>query len=161
MDGLAKKLNIANYEGWYSVQRKTFLENGGSGLLEKYNGSKSKLLQSIYSEYQHIFKNTTYILWYKWDVMKFDTLPHGYFNSLSNQRVFMDELTKELKITNISELYSVTRQQLIQHGAAGLLSKYQHSPKRLLKTIYPEYLEKKTRQKMITAVVSSTYWAGF
>ncbi len=51
MDELAKKLNIIDKEEWYKITIKTIQQNGGSGLLSKYNGSPRKLLTTVYPEY--------------------------------------------------------------------------------------------------------------
>ncbi len=51
LDHLAKKLNITCQDGWYNVTYQTLKQHGGKKLLDKYNGSPSKLLQTVYSEY--------------------------------------------------------------------------------------------------------------
>ncbi len=51
MENLAKRLNIRDQEGWYSLTLNTLKQNGGYGLLQKYNGSPSKLLTNVYPEY--------------------------------------------------------------------------------------------------------------
>ncbi len=51
MESLAKALNIQDTEGWYHVTKKTIEEHGGGGLLSQYDGSPSKLLQSVYPKY--------------------------------------------------------------------------------------------------------------
>ncbi len=51
MDGLAKKLNITDYQSWYAVSNAVIRSNGGGGLLHKFNGSPTKLLQHVYPEY--------------------------------------------------------------------------------------------------------------
>ncbi len=51
MNELGKKLNIRDYEGWYSVTTKMIEDYGGVGLLDKYNWSRKRLLQSVFPEY--------------------------------------------------------------------------------------------------------------
>ncbi len=65
LNALGLKLNIQNAEGWYKVTSTTLKENGGSGLLEKYKGSVSKLLTTIYPEYHrlHISIIIVYTTW--------------------------------------------------------------------------------------------------
>ncbi len=51
VENLSKKLNISSKEGWYAITKATVQQHGGYGLLQKHNGSVSKLL-SIVPEYQ-------------------------------------------------------------------------------------------------------------
>ncbi len=60
MDDLAKKLNISSHGGWYSVRGADLKRNGGWGLLQKYNGSTSKLLMTIYPEYPLMMREYSY-----------------------------------------------------------------------------------------------------
>ncbi len=48
---LAKKLHIVDHVGWYTLTCATLRKHGGSRLLEKYNGSPSKLFSTIFPEY--------------------------------------------------------------------------------------------------------------
>ncbi len=53
MDALAQKLDIKAASDWFRVTEKMIHENGGGGLLTTfYNGSLSKLLSTVYPEYQ-------------------------------------------------------------------------------------------------------------
>ncbi len=54
MDKLSKSLGITNMEGWYTVTRSMLIQHGASGLLQKYKDSPSKLITSVYPEYQRI-----------------------------------------------------------------------------------------------------------
>ncbi len=51
MDDLAKKLNVKSKEQWYHVTAKEMQQQGATSLLNQYNNSPSKLLQSVYPEY--------------------------------------------------------------------------------------------------------------
>jgi hypothetical protein len=51
MNQLATKLNITSLDGWYNITGKYITNNGGGGLLKRYEGSISKLLSAIYPEY--------------------------------------------------------------------------------------------------------------
>ncbi len=68
------------------------------------------------------------------------TAPHpkGYW-SYPVQRSFMDELAKKLKITEQDSWYNIKWSTLIQNGAGTLLTKYNGSTFKLLKSVYPEY----------------------
>jgi hypothetical protein len=48
---LAKRLKVENYEDWYNVGYTDILPLGARGLLDRYDGSLSKALVTIYPEY--------------------------------------------------------------------------------------------------------------
>ncbi len=141
MDELAKELNIKDREDWYKVSSTTLQQNGAYRLLvQKYNGSPSKLLQAVYSQYLHRFTvTTTSCQKYSWDITKFAQLPRGYWNDIANQRSFILDLAKKLNITAPESWYQITAGSIRQHGGAGLLSKYNGSLGALLRSMYPEY----------------------
>ncbi len=63
MDELSKSLKIKDQTGWYAVKVNQLQEQGGGALLNKYNGSLCKLLQTVYPEYlDNIYLLTTVLL---------------------------------------------------------------------------------------------------
>lgn len=50
MDELSKKMNIKYKEEWFRISPKKLNQEAGV-LMEKYNNSLEKLLQTIYPEY--------------------------------------------------------------------------------------------------------------
>ncbi len=52
MDLIAKKLSITEYDGWKHVTKTVIERNGGAGLVRRYNGSMTKLLETVYPEHQ-------------------------------------------------------------------------------------------------------------
>ncbi len=52
----------------------------------------------------------------------------------------MDALGKKLKVDSMEDWYRITRKRFQLYGGGGLLSKYNDSFIKLLKTVYPEYL---------------------
>ncbi len=65
----------------------------------------------------------------------------GKWESITNQRAFMDDLAKKLNITNIEEWYNITGKIMRQYGGFELLRMYNNSTKTLLSSVYPEYLQ--------------------
>ncbi len=79
--------------------------------------------------------------------------PHRYWNDLGNQRKFFDTLAKKLSIhekcmrsslflciTSPESWYRVTKQDVMDHGGGGFLTKYYRSSViRALATVYPTY----------------------
>jgi hypothetical protein len=49
-DKLAIKLNITNPENWYNVTVNDIVQNGGSGILKRYNSSLIRALTLVYPE---------------------------------------------------------------------------------------------------------------
>jgi hypothetical protein len=45
---LGKHLGFKNSNDWNNIKKSQIMENGGSGLLDKYGGSPNKLLMSVY-----------------------------------------------------------------------------------------------------------------
>ncbi len=148
MDEITKRLNITYPEQWYKISHSTLRNIGAYGLIEKYNGSLPKLLQSVYPEYPSVSSLYASNLQYSWDTSKFRShLAIGYWNNLTNQRNFMEELAKKLNITEKESWYKVTSTVLLQHGANSLLTKHNGSLRRLLKTVFPEYPGTRMRER--------------
>ncbi len=89
-----------------------------------------------------ITNDSAYSFIYQWDHSKFmDVLavPKGYWDVLSNQRSFLDNLAKKLNISSPEGWYYLTCTTFRKHNGTGLLSKYDNSPRKLLQAVYPEY----------------------
>jgi hypothetical protein len=69
---------------------------GGSGLVDRYNGSLYELLSSVYSENE----------WLPW---LFVNVPVNFWGDIENQRVFVNWVAKELNIHKMSDWYNVTQ----------------------------------------------------
>ncbi len=80
---------------------------------------------------------------YNWDPSKFQARrSSGHWDSVSNQRMFLEELVKKLHLKDKSGWYTVSKKTLTEHGGDGLLHKYHGSFRKLLTTVYSEYLRK-------------------
>ncbi len=66
-------------------------------------------------------------------------MPPHHWNSVANQRAFMDELAKKLNIKSPTDWYKVTRGTFTQYGGDGLLQRYHSSFYKLLSSVYAEY----------------------
>ncbi len=141
MDMIAQKLHITDQHGWYKVKTSTLKKHGiPSWLVKHYKGSLTKLLASVYPEYRSYISLTVSFCIYNWDLTKFSAVPSGYWDSLPNQRTFLDDIAKKLNIKSESDWYQVRRNTLFEHGACGLLvHKYGGSRIKMLQTVYPEY----------------------
>ncbi len=140
MDAIAKKLNISHPDGWYKIKGDTLRQHGAKTVLDNYyNGSISKLLTKVYPEYEIVSNNSCRV---PWDMEKFRKcsrlVKQGHWSDRSNQRKFMDDLAKRLRITDPDGWYSVSYDTVCKHGGSGILSySYGGSVYKLLKAVYP------------------------
>jgi hypothetical protein len=109
MDWASKELKIHEMNDWYKVSYKVTLPlilklkiqdlcdiGGGSLLNSKYNASPLQLLSDIYPEYN----------WLPW---KFAVrCPRNFWESVENQRKFMDWAGKQLNVKEMSDWYKVS-----------------------------------------------------
>ncbi len=139
LEVIAKKLHITDHEEWYEMTTTKLRQNGGSALVAQH-GSLSKMLTTVYPEYPIFPYWLDYFLMYNWDLSKFTHVPRKYWDDLSNQRSFIDQLAKKLNVTSLEDWYKVNYSTLQQHGASGLLAlKYGYSFRKLLTKLYPQY----------------------
>ena len=128
--GLAKQWGMkeGDMEAWYKVSYRSLLDNGGSGLLRRYNDSTSALISAAFPEYN-------------WEPMKFLKSPQHYWSNKENQRIFMDDLSKKLgfKEGDREPWYKVSHKTLNENGGSGLLAQYHGSYPDVLKGVFPEF----------------------
>ena len=127
MDYIGKKLEYKSMDDWYNLTKGHIIENGGGTLLEKYNGSPSKLLMSVYPEYN-------------WILFKFDTVPKNYWDDINNQKEYLDWLGNQLNYKSMDDWYKIRGKDIEENGGKGLLSKFNCSPTSLLKSAYPNHI---------------------
>jgi len=133
-------------EMWYKVDKQLLIDNGGKVLLGLYGGSLAALLKAVFPN--RTFDETKF---------RFSKVPKGYWDSLKNQRLFLENLLRDLKALRgggggggggegkekekeeVEEVwYSLTTQLLIDRGGAVLLKKYNNSLSLMLSTLFPE-----------------------
>jgi len=124
LESIGKKLNIEKWEDWYSISKSNIIRNGGAGLLDKYGGSPSKLISSV-------FKSK-----FNWNISHFESLPHNYWNDPQNQYDKLESIGKKLKIEKWEDWYSISQSDIIKNGGVGLLYKYCNSPSKLITTVF-------------------------
>jgi hypothetical protein len=131
MNWLGNELGFKQMDDWYQITGKIIEENGGVGLLQKYNNSLIEVIESIYPNY-------------KWLPWKFDQMIRGYWNQMENQTEFMNWLGKELGFKTLDDWYKVSHKDIQEKGGEGLLNKYGRSTFNLLSSIYPQHTWSKT-----------------
>jgi hypothetical protein len=125
IDWLGSALGFKEMEAWYHITLKEIIQHRGSFLInDKYYGSPSKLIQSVYPSHE-------------WLIWRFDIVPKGYWNSLENQKQFMKWLEKKLHISNVKEWYRISMGDITRFSSRSLVDNY--SLAHLLSTIYPNH----------------------
>jgi len=119
--------NSSKLDIWYKVPNKTIIAHGGAGLLQHYKQSRSALLKAIYPSHP-------------WDLSRFSKVPQNHWDSIANQRAFMESMGKKLGINHEEQWYHVSNQTVIDNGGGGLLGEYGQSLSDLLQTVFPNYL---------------------
>ncbi len=78
------------------------------------------------------------------------------WDDISNQRSFMDNLSKKLSINDPIKWYKITMSAIQAHGGEPLLQKYDHSLGKLISSVYSEYTWDTT--KFASSIPSRRYW---
>eukprot|EP01118_Nematostelium_gracile_P010561 TRINITY_DN3656_c0_g1_i6.p1 TRINITY_DN3656_c0_g1~~TRINITY_DN3656_c0_g1_i6.p1 ORF type:complete len:404 (+),score=92.95 TRINITY_DN3656_c0_g1_i6:77-1288(+) len=123
---VGKKLGYKKMEDWYQISVKKLRHQNLGGLLLKYKGSPSNLLQTIFPEHH-------------FDIRKFSTVPNGYWGDINNQRAAIKQFGKEMGYKRMEDWYQTSAKKLEHRNLGGLLAKYNGSPSNLLQTIFPEH----------------------
>src|SRR5436309_2060124 len=101
----ATRKNISPKD-WYKVDIKNLDEKAAQIVTKEFRGSLYRALCTTFPE----------IDWHPW---KFEhhAVPAGFWQNVSNQRKFLDELGKEVGINQLDDWYSVMDVKfLYQHG---------------------------------------------
>jgi len=129
MSEFGKKLGFKENEreGWYKVSSRSFVANGGSGLLSHYDNSVYNLLLAVFPDFV-------------WDPLKFTKAPQKFWKEVANQKVYMDEVGRDLGIgsENMEGWYKVSNRDLLDRGGSRLLHQYGGSLLTVLSNIYPD-----------------------
>ena len=137
LDELSQKHSFTSMKEFtnYPKFKSIIFRNGGKQILLYYNFDVSKMLSTLYPEYQ-------------WDEPNnFQTqkkMNKGHWNSPENHRLFMNNLYDKLNLTAISDWDNVKLKIFRQHGGTAILKYYSWNFRSLLQALYPSYHWKKT-----------------
>jgi len=110
VDKAANKLGIKSIEDWYQVSTRQIIEIGGGSLLSCYEGSISRMISKVYSEYN-------------WKMWKFAKSPPNLWDDEKVVKDFLEYTSKQLYIKNLDDWYSIPKRSLEELGGGPLLSK--------------------------------------
>jgi hypothetical protein len=113
LEELGNKLGIRYMDDWYNITQKLIMENGGSSILQKYKGSPSKMLLSIYPNYP-------------WVLEKFRTkISEKYWENKNHRIDLIKNLTKKLQISDLNDWARISLLQISQiYGHMDVFKKY-------------------------------------
>lgn len=126
LDEIGKELGVSTLDDWYKIpasevrKRATFIGN-------HYSSSVITALTTIYPEHN-------------WDVLKFTSIPRGYWNNECHRRQRFDEILHELggvKSPSLNTWYRISRTQA--YKKAKFLHRHKLSLTKALTVLYPEH----------------------
>lgn len=118
---LAKRIGVEKTEDWAGVTtRHAAAEAGHQRALAPYGGS-------LYAALAHVYGNDA--------ALRRRKKPQGYWQVRENRMRFLEELGRELGVQEPHGWAAVSKRQLLQHGARGLLAHYSNSRTRALEDL--------------------------
>ena len=128
MDSLFTKFQLNSLEDWSNISKKKIIENGGQMLIKKYySRDMVKLFTSLYPNYPWKLSSTS-------NLSKFE-----YFQSIENQREFMNKLYKKFGLKSLDEWLKISIEKIRNKRGEFLLSYYANNIEKLLISIYPNH----------------------
>eukprot|EP01114_Cavostelium_apophysatum_P015049 TRINITY_DN4029_c0_g1_i1.p1 TRINITY_DN4029_c0_g1~~TRINITY_DN4029_c0_g1_i1.p1 ORF type:complete len:863 (+),score=120.67 TRINITY_DN4029_c0_g1_i1:176-2764(+) len=123
---IGMEFNIRSKKDWEKVKTEDLLSRGGAGLLNHYNGSLYKALQSLFPEDN-------------WTETDFKKVPTGYWSNPQHQKRFLELVAEELQIKDKAGWQNLKISQVLSKGGRGLLRIFDNSLYKLLANVFPEY----------------------
>ena len=111
LEWMSKQLGFQTINDWHKLTHEKFIRYGGSGLLSRYGNSPSKVLLSLYPNHN-------------WMMWKFERVPSGFWDSAKNKKLFLDWLSKELKLKQLDDWYRISVQEIRRMAPATPFRKY-------------------------------------
>jgi hypothetical protein len=142
LEDVYSDLQFTKLEDWYQVTAEKLLERpGGPSILRVFGFSPLKLLEAVYTHH-------------KWDPFKFKKSPQNIWTDNSNAKRLMDEIGQRLGVASPKDWYSISREQVAEHGGLSLLLRHSNSFYETLSAVYPEHTFEGWRFK----TVPRGYW---
>jgi len=126
MDKIAAEHAVEDAEGWKKVSFAAVVAAGGRGLLNRYNGSVTRLLQDTYPEDQLAHENVR------------SSVPKGHWESKEARRAFFDRVSSAHCVRCPEDWKAVTTQAIVDMGGGPVLERYGGSVFEALSDLYPE-----------------------
>ena len=128
LETLYYKHQFHSLDDWKTISRKKFIQLGGYRLLLSHSKDLFLLFSSLYPNFP----------WRRDDFIRKDT--HDYFNSIDNQRAFLNSLFHSFQLQNLTDWLKISRKKIIKNGGASLMLFYYNNDKmKLLSSLYPHF----------------------
>lgn len=128
LQDLSKKLGIKKMDDWYTITNQHIRQHGGRGLLKAYHDSHVELITKLFPDHK----------WQKW---KFVRTPHGYWESISNQRVFFEAISEKLpQVSFVDKWYPFTLRDLKEYKVPEQVLNSYKNVNEIMRTIFPEHV---------------------
>lgn len=111
LDSIGEKIGVKDGDltPWYTVSYKTLEDLGYNGLFDRYDKSRLNMLRTVYPEHE----------WLPW---KFKMLPLGTERGPELARRILDYVEVELRFSEPSDWYQVTKTDLRRLAVYNLIS---------------------------------------
>src|SRR5689334_18676447 len=102
-DWVMAQLGYKCMEDWYNVTVENIHKNGGGSLLNRYKGSPSLALQSVYPEHN-------------WELERSSHKPRNFWKNKENQKNLLDCLHNQFGHKCMEDWYNVTAEDIQKNG---------------------------------------------
>lgn len=147
---LGEKLGIKQLDDWYDVKKSDLLQIASNEFTDL---TKHKITKSPQSEEQWTTVHDLIIQFgslsnaliqafpeHVWEISKFQKVQQGYWKDHTNHRKFLEDIASDLGVKTWTDWYSVTREEIVNRGAWGLLSNYYSgSLSKAVTTLFPQH----------------------
>ena len=127
LEELSQRLGFTTLNDWYTITHREIRRSGGGPLLNIHSGNLFNALKHYYPQHN-------------WDMLQMNKITRNYWNSVDNQRSFLNKLAQKYNIESISEwilkLNDIKKKEV---QILSILAKYNNNYVNMLKTIYPSH----------------------
>lgn len=125
IDSMGAELGVTDLDQWHSITGAHIDRIGGKKLIRNiYGGSLCTALLSVYPNHS-------------WEEWRFDKVPKGYWNSVENQKKYVDWAAKQLSIASPDQWYARSAADLEPIYGSTVLAMHSNQLHKLLVSVYP------------------------
>ena len=121
---LGVKLGLNSLSEWNLISSETVSKHGGAGLLARY----ANMTEALSAAYEGSFQGSVHTRRHK---------PNGYWDSITNQRAFLQQLAPQLGVQEQRDWTKVRSAQIKNAGGSALLNRHGTFQK-ALEVLFPE-----------------------
>eukprot|EP00026_Physarum_polycephalum_P002945 Phypoly_transcript_02954.p1 GENE.Phypoly_transcript_02954~~Phypoly_transcript_02954.p1 ORF type:complete len:796 (+),score=103.49 Phypoly_transcript_02954:213-2600(+) len=127
MRDMGTKLGYVEYDDWYKIKSKDFLDNDMHGLLKAYHGCAARAVMALFHERE-------------WQPWRFEPTPKGFWDKDHALPDFMKYLGEKMGFKTLEDWYKVKNDDIIRHGGSNLLQhKYGGSTSKMVMDTWKDH----------------------